>query len=602
MGKNENFNYYRKSNSIRRVGATLIEIILFFLLTNTNLFKNQLLSEILLFAYPLFVIFFESYFGCFIGKFIFGLRVINFDDNNNISIIQSFVRFFSKYIGIWFTLGSIVIYSFIKIRKDNYGQTNSDEIVGSIVVLFKDKKKLSVEKNNQDYFFQDYLSETDLAITAEETDILPIIKSFNLLKKITFQLWFCCVLFTIISVLTVNDFFRFYYFGLQKTWKNLILLFIVLVLFSTFSYLIKLTKKGKRIYLFLSLGISLLIPIILGVLYYVNGDLNISSVLLTLVIGVLLCYYPFRVIRLDKNVLSKSAKVYQYNNFTFKALKYIKSFKEKSLSSIFWQNFLLLIIIFLSLVLVGLLFTAMILSVLTGAFLGPIIWVFIPVFSYAINKTYAYFKRVGKKTYNKMKDTQQAELFVFIRSFDDDRISVATEFSFKKNYLDEVLDNFFSNDKLSLGIGIPGDYLPPLGVTRYYVNENENWENKIKEFLLNAEAIFTICAVSSNGQGLEKEYKMVEELGLLDKVIFIIPPLSSKEMARRLIFVCNCFERLKNKIPFLLSQIGKIIAFKITEDDVIKIVNVENDELDNPLNYYSNKNTYKVALMSIQEE
>jgi len=244
----------------------------------------------------------------------------------------------------------------------------------------------------------------------------------------------------------------------------------------------------------------------------------------------------------------------------------------------------------------------MILSVSIGVFLGPIMWIFIPVFSYTLIKVYSYFKRVGKKTYNKMKDAQQAELCVFIRSFDDDRISVNTKFSFKKNYLEEVLDDFFSNDKLSLGIGIPGDYLPPLGVTRYYVNKNENWENKIKEFLLSAETIFTICSVSSNGQGLEKEYKMVEELGLLNKVIFIIPPLSTKEIARRLIFVCNCFERLKNKIPFLLSQIGKIIAFKIAEDGIIKIVNVENEELDYPLNYYSNKNTYKIALISIKEE
>ena len=214
-----------------------------------------------------------------------------------------------------------------------------------------------------------------------------------------------------------------------------------------------------------------------------------------------------------------------------------------------------------------------------------------------IIKLYSYSKRIGKITYNKIKDSNRNDLCVFIRSFNDDKIKIDNNSFFRPYYLEEAIDRFFSNDKLIMGIGEPGEVIYPEGITRYYVNASENWETEITKFLLKASLILTICPQKT--AGIKKEFDLIKELGIVHKVIFIIPPLREEELIERISFISDTFEQLYGLTHQLFDKIDTMIAFKVKQNNEVLIITINEKDIEKPVSYHSSKNAYKIALSYI---
>jgi hypothetical protein len=135
---------------------------------------------------------------------------------------------------------------------------------------------------------------------------------------------------------------------------------------------------------------------------------------------------------------------------------------------------------------------------------------------------------------------------LLLRSFADDDFEYMNRQSFFREYFTISLYNlapllegltFEENicDAISahgtiITIGHPGEELTPLGASRLYVPDNENWANYVSELMRSCALVVLFLGRST---GFCWELDQLSKGKLLAKVLLLIPPVSNKEKRTR---------------------------------------------------------------------
>jgi hypothetical protein len=93
--------------------------------------------------------------------------------------------------------------------------------------------------------------------------------------------------------------------------------------------------------------------------------------------------------------------------------------------------------------------------------------------------------------------------------------------------LEEVLHQLFRPFGPFVAIGRPGEKSPPLGAARFWVS-NGSWQDAADILIREARAIVMVMSGVVEGQGLSWEVNRIQELGCLEKLILVMPPVNER--------------------------------------------------------------------------
>jgi hypothetical protein len=135
---------------------------------------------------------------------------------------------------------------------------------------------------------------------------------------------------------------------------------------------------------------------------------------------------------------------------------------------------------------------------------------------------------------------------LLLRSFNDDNFDYMNRQPFYREYFslsgnnlaplvegvtfEESIYNVLSMHGNVIAIGRPGDELTPLGAPRFYVPDNDNWEDYASDFM-NGCTVVAIILGRSDGFCWEIDQLLKDEL--LTKVLLFVPPVTNKEKRYR---------------------------------------------------------------------
>lgn len=162
-------------------------------------------------------------------------------------------------------------------------------------------------------------------------------------------------------------------------------------------------------------------------------------------------------------------------------------------------------------------------------------------------------------------DTRAAILF--LRSFEDDGIVFTSKFArffaywapmtrfFRREAsFEESLVTAASVYGPVLAIGVPGQQLRTVGAAREYASDDA-WQKTVRQRMQESSAIFAIIGAT---EGLSWELQTVRELGLLSKLLLVVPPLKSDRLLARMDVVGVALPVLCN-IPYSLVTDSALI-------------------------------------------
>ena len=126
-------------------------------------------------------------------------------------------------------------------------------------------------------------------------------------------------------------------------------------------------------------------------------------------------------------------------------------------------------------------------------------------------------------------DQETRAPIVLIRSFDSDgrEAEFIVEQQVPMTFEEVVSKGLFKYGPV-IAIGKPDEPLPPLGAIREYVGPD--WQSRVREMLLSAKIIL---AVVDDTPGLLWEIAQIVELGLLERMILVVPQGDSAELAQK---------------------------------------------------------------------
>jgi hypothetical protein len=120
---------------------------------------------------------------------------------------------------------------------------------------------------------------------------------------------------------------------------------------------------------------------------------------------------------------------------------------------------------------------------------------------------------------------------LLLRSFTDDAMELerphSTMFGSTVVTFEEVLEEVCSWYGPVIAIGRPGETLPPLGAARLWVDHG-SWQQKVATLLGDCGAVVMIMGAIKGKDGLAWEVETVCKLGLLGKLILVMPPLKDE--------------------------------------------------------------------------
>jgi hypothetical protein len=120
---------------------------------------------------------------------------------------------------------------------------------------------------------------------------------------------------------------------------------------------------------------------------------------------------------------------------------------------------------------------------------------------------------------------------LLLRSFTDDAMELeqthSTMFGQTVLTFEEVLADVCSWYGPVIAIGRPGETLPPLGAARLWVDHG-SWQHKVTTLLRDCGAVVMIMGAIKGKDGLAWEVETVCNLGLLHKLVLVVPPLKEE--------------------------------------------------------------------------
>src|SRR5262249_39724807 len=145
-------------------------------------------------------------------------------------------------------------------------------------------------------------------------------------------------------------------------------------------------------------------------------------------------------------------------------------------------------------------------------------------------------KRLAARRAAEMREQDKRPPVLFLRSFADDamplkKMSLWTRFLLSRYFVwdytsfEETLVRVFSPCGAVVAIGRPGEVLPPLGAAREWLS-NQHWQQRVAELCRACRLIVMVVGEIKGADGLAWEVQQLLELGVLQKVVFVVPPLS----------------------------------------------------------------------------
>jgi hypothetical protein len=120
---------------------------------------------------------------------------------------------------------------------------------------------------------------------------------------------------------------------------------------------------------------------------------------------------------------------------------------------------------------------------------------------------------------------------LLLRSFADDQLVLdrpdnvlGTMFGHRPVTFEEMLADVCSWYGPVIAIGRPGETLPPLGAARLWVDHGA-WQHKVATLLRDCGAVVMIMGAIKGKDGLAWEVETIRNLGLLGKLVLVVPPL-----------------------------------------------------------------------------
>lgn len=165
---------------------------------------------------------------------------------------------------------------------------------------------------------------------------------------------------------------------------------------------------------------------------------------------------------------------------------------------------------------------------------------------------------------------------VFLRSFEDDRLTIRADGT--RSLVDLLtLHRHVGYERVLvassrhlgpvLALGEPGERVPPLGAFRVYF-EQDDWKAGVSSLLENA----TYLVVSlGKTPSVTWEVSRLKELGLLDRTVFVVPPVAYPARQERLRLLCEQLD-LDPVIISSVSSPGEVcvaVMFKEAEPVVL---------------------------------
>ena len=131
--------------------------------------------------------------------------------------------------------------------------------------------------------------------------------------------------------------------------------------------------------------------------------------------------------------------------------------------------------------------------------------------------------------------TDHRSPIVFLRSFEDERVTVGrragmTILQQSTVSLERVIADVADKFGPLVALGRPGEKLPPLGAAREYLGTDADWQTEIAEYMRRATALIVMLGKTP---GLDWEIEWILNSGMLPKVLLVLPPKRRSETRER---------------------------------------------------------------------
>jgi len=166
-----------------------------------------------------------------------------------------------------------------------------------------------------------------------------------------------------------------------------------------------------------------------------------------------------------------------------------------------------------------------------------------------------------------LRQRDQRPAILYLRSFEDDQLSVATVLSARRPFFElfrvRGIDPFEEAITWELApygpviaVGRPGRSLASLGAAREHLPDDQ-WRERVAEFMHDSRAVVMTIGATD---GLQWEIERVAAARDVAKTIFVFPPLDGAKLAERWEFTADALRAAGVDAPPLPSDIARVLT------------------------------------------
>jgi hypothetical protein len=192
-------------------------------------------------------------------------------------------------------------------------------------------------------------------------------------------------------------------------------------------------------------------------------------------------------------------------------------------------------------------------------------------------------KRHAALALNRAKAIDVREPILLLRSFGDDTTPLertSDQRSWMRSVvspaiwtLEETIEQILGDHGPVIAIGRPGESVPPTGAAREYL-DGDRWQKRVEELIGEARLVAVILGET---EGLRFEYEALLRLGVLQRMILVVPPRQPEELSLRWRRLCEVFA-VGHSIPTV--DLSRALAAHVSPEGVMTLVTCyrRNDE------------------------
>jgi hypothetical protein len=207
---------------------------------------------------------------------------------------------------------------------------------------------------------------------------------------------------------------------------------------------------------------------------------------------------------------------------------------------------------------------------------GTAIWLFLTAFLYRRARRRALLPA------NELRKKNPRPIVLYLRSFLDDKIKMRARAANGRSWIERVVKVTFEEVVVDhlwrygpvVAIGKPGDELPPLGAARDYVPD-ESWQQKVEQMMAQASIIVLVVGRT---EGLNWELGKLIELGLIRKLVLLLPPVPMSELRTRWDNLCDRVSEMRGmSLPRDIDlERARAVVFPTRED--VRIITADKQD------------------------